>query len=300
MDLPVPPVAWPPHTSPANAEEDERPAPAYARADTEADETRLRDERYEESAFGQEPFRDETYAQEPFGHDSFVQEPFAQEPFAQEPFAPEPFEASSYGSLAATPNERSGLGRTDRTTLTERAKTSPSLKDLWRRVAKEPETSEASGRPAMPKAANLPEPPLVVPLPRAGLGTEAMPSFAPHEAETEAGGAKEDWLENAFAELDSAIAQTPFSRSSETAAEPAPHESLEEEDAPPPLVAEPDEAEVSASAEEPAVIGRYEAEGTSYIMYADGSIEAQSERGVARFASMAELRNYFETQETPQ
>lgn len=55
-----------------------------------------------------------------------------------------------------------------------------------------------------------------------------------------------------------------------------------------------------APAQEPAVIGRYEAEGTTYIMFADGSIEAQSERGVARFKSMAELKAYFETQEAPQ
>ncbi len=43
-----------------------------------------------------------------------------------------------------------------------------------------------------------------------------------------------------------------------------------------------------------AVIGRYEAEGTSYIMYADGSIEAQSDAGFYRFASMAELKSFIE------
>ena len=49
-----------------------------------------------------------------------------------------------------------------------------------------------------------------------------------------------------------------------------------------------------APATESPVIGRYEAEGTSYIMYADGSIEAQSEAGVYRFASMAELKSFIE------
>lgn len=44
-----------------------------------------------------------------------------------------------------------------------------------------------------------------------------------------------------------------------------------------------------------AVIGRYEADGTSYVMYADGSIDAQSESGVYRFASMAELKAFIET-----
>lgn len=53
----------------------------------------------------------------------------------------------------------------------------------------------------------------------------------------------------------------------------------------------------AGSLEEPAtsaVIGRYESEGTSYVMYADGSIEAQSEAGVYRFASMAELKAFIE------
>jgi hypothetical protein len=43
-----------------------------------------------------------------------------------------------------------------------------------------------------------------------------------------------------------------------------------------------------------AVIGRYEADGTSYVMYSDGSIEAQSAAGIYRFASMAELKAYIE------
>jgi hypothetical protein len=45
---------------------------------------------------------------------------------------------------------------------------------------------------------------------------------------------------------------------------------------------------------EPAVIGRYEAEGTAYLMFDDGSIEAQSEAGIFRFASMAELKAFIE------
>ena len=43
------------------------------------------------------------------------------------------------------------------------------------------------------------------------------------------------------------------------------------------------------------MIGRYESDGTSYVMYADGAIEAQSEAGVYRFASMAELKAFIET-----
>jgi hypothetical protein len=48
---------------------------------------------------------------------------------------------------------------------------------------------------------------------------------------------------------------------------------------------------------EPSVIGRYEAEGTAYLMFSDGSIEAQSEAGVFHFASMAELKTYIESKQ---
>ena len=46
---------------------------------------------------------------------------------------------------------------------------------------------------------------------------------------------------------------------------------------------------------EPEVIGRYEAEGTAYVMYADGSIDAQSEQGILRFHSLAELKAFFQS-----
>jgi hypothetical protein len=45
-----------------------------------------------------------------------------------------------------------------------------------------------------------------------------------------------------------------------------------------------------------AIVGRYESEGTSYVMFADGSIEARSERGVFHFQSMAELKAFMEAQ----
>ena len=52
---------------------------------------------------------------------------------------------------------------------------------------------------------------------------------------------------------------------------------------------------VAAEETSAAVIGRYEADGTSYVMYADGSIEAQTYSGVYRFASMAELKAFIES-----
>ena len=63
--------------------------------------------------------------------------------------------------------------------------------------------------------------------------------------------------------------------------------------APAPVAREPEDAPAPV-APEPTEIGRYEADGTSYIMYTDGSIDAQSEAGVFRFNSMAELRAYIE------
>ncbi len=44
------------------------------------------------------------------------------------------------------------------------------------------------------------------------------------------------------------------------------------------------------------VIGRYELDGTSYVMFADGSIDVQTERGAFRFASMAELKAFMDAQ----
>jgi len=45
-----------------------------------------------------------------------------------------------------------------------------------------------------------------------------------------------------------------------------------------------------------AIVGSYESGGTSYVMYADGSIDAQSERGAFRFNSMAELKAFLDAQ----
>ncbi len=42
------------------------------------------------------------------------------------------------------------------------------------------------------------------------------------------------------------------------------------------------------------VIGRYEANGTHYIMYADGSIDAETAHGAYRFSSMDELKRFIE------
>jgi hypothetical protein len=51
-----------------------------------------------------------------------------------------------------------------------------------------------------------------------------------------------------------------------------------------------------AAGGETAIIGRYEAEGASFVRYADGSIEARTDRAVFHFKSMAELKSFMESQ----
>jgi hypothetical protein len=77
------------------------------------------------------------------------------------------------------------------------------------------------------------------------------------------------------------------------AAEPLAAEPLAVE----PLAVEP--LAVASPVVEPAEVGRYEADGTIYVMFSDGSIEAQSEQGIYRFSSMAELKAFFEEQAVP-
>jgi hypothetical protein len=53
---------------------------------------------------------------------------------------------------------------------------------------------------------------------------------------------------------------------------------------------------LAPTAAEPAILGRYQANGNSYVMFSDGSIEAVTQTGVYRFGSMAELKAFIEAQ----
>jgi hypothetical protein len=83
------------------------------------------------------------------------------------------------------------------------------------------------------------------------------------------------------------IADEPEDQTLETAHEPPP---LDETEAP--LAPEPAFAASTAAK----AIGRYEADGTVYLMFADGSIEAQSADGSRYFKSMADLKASFQSQ----
>jgi hypothetical protein len=45
-----------------------------------------------------------------------------------------------------------------------------------------------------------------------------------------------------------------------------------------------------------AIVGQYQSEGTSYIMYSDGSIEARTEHAVFHFKSMTELKAFMDSE----
>ena len=59
----------------------------------------------------------------------------------------------------------------------------------------------------------------------------------------------------------------------------------------PPPPPEPDPVDA------PTVVGRYEANGASYVLFSDGTIEVETESGTHRFASMADLKDHIERQE---
>ena len=60
--------------------------------------------------------------------------------------------------------------------------------------------------------------------------------------------------------------------------------------------AQEEPAQAPEAAPEPGVLGRYSSGGSDYTLYSDGSIDAQTQEGLFRFASMAELRAYIEGQ----
>lgn len=130
------------------------------------------------------------------------------------------------------------------------------------------------------------------------------------DAEPVASPAMDDWLERSFADLDHDTS-VDAARAAATRA----HAVLDHDVLAPPADrdgqsspsrqldrVEADHHSESVEAKAPdhatpssSVIGRYEADGTSYVMYADGSIEAQSAAGIYRFASMTELRDFIES-----
>jgi len=59
-----------------------------------------------------------------------------------------------------------------------------------------------------------------------------------------------------------------------------------------------DEPSASPQQPKPEIIGNYEAHGAHYTMYADGSIEAETQHGLYRFSSIEELKRFIEGEES--
>ncbi|GAC1330672.1 MAG: hypothetical protein NVSMB26_08270 [Beijerinckiaceae bacterium] len=109
---------------------------------------------------------------------------------------------------------------------------------------------------------------------------------APAEALPKTG---DDWFDRALAGLDE-VANGAESRGHPVPVEPS---------APAAPALEIYDSGEAARAEpprqtEPAVIGRYTSGNTTYVMFADGSIEAETPNGILRFASLADLKTYVE------
>lgn len=101
------------------------------------------------------------------------------------------------------------------------------------------------------------------------------------EAATAADEPDKDWLERALSGVDEPPpARAYMPRIAERAAAPPP----------PPVVVPVSPPAIVA----PSVVGRYEAQGTSYVMFSDGSIEAETDGRSFRFASLAELKSFIE------
>lgn len=268
--------AWPPHTSPAAAsanEQKEALLAAYAARGERRQEIR-QERRQDVRQEVRQDLRQEV-------HDDDRDEIFEE----NEDFAAEA------ESILRTP-----LTEDDRPV---REKPAANIRDFWRHNAKagdkkSPLSGAFQKRPLGAVASVFEPHPKSMAAANAPLPEPQDDDFATTGPSSETA----DWRQSNFAPPRSTA--EPHSGFDQAPSDFESYEGAGEKDVTPPMTAAATEGEIEGEVEEPAVIGHYEAEGTSYTMFSDGSIEAQSERGVARFKSMAELKAYFESQATPQ
>jgi hypothetical protein len=162
--------------------------------------------------------------------------------------------------------------------------------------------------PAFEPESELDDEPIAVAPPEPTLEPEPTPAPAALEPVAFAATTKastsliddDDWFERALAGLDESFEQG-LAEARAGAVEPAPatpSPAPRAEEAvhhAPPAAPETPKSLPSAAEEERVEIGRYETEGTLYIMYADGSIDARSAGTVYRFESLAALKAHIET-----
>lgn len=146
-----------------------------------------------------------------------------------------------------------------------------------------PEAESETHEPVAPATAEKPAPvlppvpPLVEPSRKVSEPPSAPlrlpePEPAAPRATTDEEPVYDDWLERTAREFDRELGR----------------DALPKEEPP------PAEEPAAPSKPEPAVVGRYSSGDTNYLMFADGSIEAQTPEGVMRFSSLTELKRFVE------
>jgi hypothetical protein len=139
----------------------------------------------------------------------------------------------------------------------------------------------AEHQPQEPQTGLAPEP--LTPEAGPGVPAETIPRTG------------DDWFDRALAGLDEV--ETSPERSAQSDSSPAADGRAAESAASGHQEHSPAPEEVlraAPPAAEPAVIGRYTSGNTTYVMFADGSIEAETPTGVLHFASLADLKIYVE------
>ncbi len=181
-------------------------------------------------------------------------------------------------------------------------------------LASEPEPPPAKAAEAEPPAPPAAEklrrpslPPALAPRPEpAAKPLESSSAFSwmlkPNPAEKPAAKAEEDdWLDKAItAEADNAKRPGTEDEKPQDEPETSPVREVQQvimrefglRDDEAPKAPEP------APSSKLEVIGNYEAHGAHYTLYADGSIEAETQHGVYRFGSIEELKRFIEGEET--
>jgi hypothetical protein len=162
---------------------------------------------------------------------------------------------------------------------------------LFSRKDRRAATQFPAEQPAIEPARERDEQPAAEPEPAAvAEDVSARAPATPADAIPRTG---DDWFDRALSGLDEVGEPYEASRRS-TAPETPRHEDVARSamDVHPP--APQNEPAGGVPPSEPAVIGRYTSGNTTYVMFADGSIEAETPNGVLHFASLADLKVYVE------
>jgi hypothetical protein len=129
------------------------------------------------------------------------------------------------------------------------------------------------------------------PTPFETLALEPEPPFVPEAAPTEE--APEPIAERSAASADERSAASVDERSAASADERVENEPINENRVGRlPTLAEVEHAIVEPGAP-PTLVGRYTAGGAHYMIFSDGTIEAETEQGAFRFASMGDFKAYI-------